>query len=406
MRRALALILPLVLLASCSGDDDSDDASNTTTETDAPTTTADESTDTTGGGETTTTQAPDLNAVAVTLTEVGSGLDSPIDIAFREGDARMYVVQQGGSIVIVENGSVVGDPVLEVEVSGGNEQGLLGMDFSNDGDLLYVNYTDPNGDTHVDEYAMNGDVADVESKRELLFVDQPFANHNGGEVRIGPDEMLYIGLGDGGAGGDPLNSGQSLDTLLGKILRIDPRAAGDGEYSIPDDNPFVERVNAAPEVWMYGLRNPWRFSFDRATDDVWIGDVGQDAYEEIDFTTADEAAGSNWGWNVFEGTHTFNGGELPDMRAPIFEMTHADENCSVTGGYVYRGDAIPAMRGVYVFADYCRGHLTGLVQSNGALAGNRELGVQIDEVTSFGEDADGELYVSSRGGSIFRIDPT
>jgi glucose/arabinose dehydrogenase len=337
------------------------------------------------------------------LTEVASGLESPVAFAPRAGDDRFYVVEQGGRIRIVDDGTVLPDPVLEVDVSNGNEQGLLGLTFSSDGSMLYVNYTDPNGDTHVDEYRMNGDVADVSSRRELFFVEDPYPNHNGGEVVFGPDGMLYVGLGDAGAAGDPEGRAQNLTSLFGKIWRIDPTPQGNAPYTVPADNPFAGRSDVRTEIWQYGLRNPWRFSFDRATGDLWIADVGQNAWEEIDFAPAGEA-GINWGWDLREGTHEFEGAPPAGAREPVYELSHGDGNCSVTGGYVYRGAAITGLGGVYVAADYCAGNLFGLVVQNGALTGARDLGVHVDEVTSFGQDANGELYVLSRDGVIYRLD--
>ena len=235
---------------------------------------------------------------------------------------------------------------------------------------------------------MNGDVADTASRRELLLVDQPYANHNGGEVTFGRDGMLYITLGDGGSEGDPQATCAEprRSCSARSCASIRPRAAT-RRIRYPADNPFVGHAGARPEIWMYGLRNPWRFSFDRATDDVWIGDVGQNAWEEIDFAAAGTGAGSNWGWNAREGTHQYEGPAPTGARDPIFELSHSDGNCAVTGGYVYRGAAIPALRGAYVFADYCVGELTALVQRDGALADQALLGAQTSEVTSFGEDA-------------------
>ncbi len=237
------------------------------------------------------------------------------------------------------------------------------------------------------------------------MVEDPYPNHNGGAVIFGPDDLLYITLGDGGAGGDPEQRAQDLGVLFGKILRIDPTPGADAPYTIPPDNPFVGQAGARPEIWMYGLRNPWRFTFDRETDDVWIGDVGQNAWEEVDFTTLTDAPGSNWGWDAREGAHEFEGAAPANAREPIFELSHDDGNCSVTGGYVYRGEQIPALRGAYVFADFCRGELIGLAQQNGALVAQQSLGARGGSVTSFGEDADGELYVLLRGGNLYRIDP-
>ena len=308
----LALVVAVTTLVACSGADDDD---SNTAATDAPVTSAAPRTTTTSVTATTAPAVPDLAAARVTLTEVAHDLASPVAFATRAGDDRFYVAEQGGRVRIVDHGETVEEPVLEVDVSGGNEQGLLGLVFSPDGTKLYVDYTDPDGDTRVAEYAMNGDVADTASRRELLFVEDPYPNHNGGELTFGRDGMLYITLGDGGAAGDPQQRAQNLGQLFGKIMRIDPTPSGSTPYSIPADNPFVGRPGARPEVWMYGLRNPWRFSFDRATDDVWIGDVGQNAWEEVDFAAAGTGAGSNWGWNAREGTHEFEGPPPAGARA-------------------------------------------------------------------------------------------
>jgi glucose/arabinose dehydrogenase len=286
-------------------------------------------------------------------------------------------------------------------VSHSNEQGLLGATFSPDGTRLYVDYTDPAGDTHVDEYTMNGDIAGA--RRQLLFQKQPFVNHNGGEVIFGPDRMLYITLGDGGSGGDPFKNAQNLGTLLGKILRINPAASGNSPYTVPADNPFVGRNGARPEIWMYGLRNPWRFTFDRANGDAWIGDVGQNAYEEIDFAKAGDQSGANWGWNRREGFHAYNGGTAPaGAREPVIETSHADGNCAIIGGYVYRGRAIPALQGAYLYGDSCQSSLTASVPTGGRVETQRDIG-QLRQLTSFGEDPSGELYAVLRTGTVEKL---
>ena len=334
---------------------------------------------------------------------MATGLSNPLALAWRANDDRMYVAEQTGSIRIIDDGETVGSPVLSVDVSNGTEQGLLGLTFSPDGTKLYVDYTDPGGDTHVDEYTMRGDVAETSTKRELLRIDDPFPNHNGGQVTFGPDRMLYITLGDGGGGGDPLGSGQNLNTLFAKILRIDPRPAVNGApYSIPADNPFASREDARGETWMWGLRNPWRFSFDRETKDVWIGDVGQNQYEEIDFAPAGQA-GINWGWNAREGFHEFRGSQPEGARDPVIETDHNDGNCSITGGYVYRGRAIPDLVGAYVYGDFCRGELLAAKQSNGKIVEERSLDQRMDSLTTFGEDPDGELYAVSRSGTVYKL---
>jgi glucose/arabinose dehydrogenase len=299
---------------------------------------------------------------------------------------------------------------LSGEVSGGGEQGLLGLTFSPDGGRLYVNFTDRAGDTRVVEYAFSGGRADTGTRRELLFVDQPFANHNGGQVSFGPDGRLYVGLGDGGSGNDPGDRAQNLGDLLGSILRIDPAPSGGRPYTIPPDNPFVGRRDgpsgARGEIWMYGLRNPWRFSWDRQTGDLWIADVGQNAVEEINFLAGAAPAGANFGWPLMEGSRRNRGANPEGAVLPIFEYGH-DQGCSVTGGYVYRGSRLPALRGVYVYSDFCSGTLWGLVQSGGQEAGQRELdvgGASGLRVASFGEDSAGELYVLNLGGGLFRFE--
>jgi glucose/arabinose dehydrogenase len=224
---------------------------------------------------------------------------------------------------------------------------------------------------------------------------------------FGPDGYLYIGLGDGGSGGDPHGYGQSLRTLLGKMLRIDPRPQGGKPYGIPPDNPFVERQGARPEIWSFGLRNPWRYSFDRETGDLWIGDVGQNAREEIDFEPAGTPGGRNYGWNAFEGSAPFPGGAPApeDAVPPLIDYPLEAGACAVTGGYVYRGTAIPSLRGAYVYADFCVGQLRALVQRNGRTVQRRDLEPQVEALASFGEDQNGELYVLSLSGRVWRLAP-
>jgi glucose/arabinose dehydrogenase len=262
---------------------------------------------------------------------------------------------------------------------------------------------------------MTGRVADTDSQRTLLEVEDPQPNHNGGQLAFGPDGYLYIGFGDGGAANDQGpghasgGNGQSLDTLLGKILRIDPRESPGRPYTVPADNPFVGDSDAQPEIWSYGLRNPWRFSFDTETGDLWIADVGQNAWEEIDFAPAnggrDAGRGDNFGWNIREGAHEFRGRESSGLVDPIYELSHDDGACSVTGGFVYRGRAIPALRGRYVFTDYCRGELLALTRAGTSRAQVRDLNIEMPTVSSFGEGPDGELYVLSQSTGIFKIVP-
>ncbi len=307
----------------------------------------------------------------------------------------------------LSGGDVADEPVLDISdrTTTDGERGLLGLAVSPGGDELYVSYTNLDGDSRLDAYAVDGGVVDPGSRRELLAVDQPYSNHNGGNVVLGPDGMLYLGLGDGGSAGDPQGNGQDRSTLLGSLLRIDPRPTGDDAYSIPEGNPFVGEGDARPEIWAYGLRNPWRFSFDRETGDLWIADVGQSALEEINFAPAGEGAGANYGWNLREGTEPYNGGQRPDRNVdPIGQYSH-DDGCSITGGFVYRGQALPALRGAYVYTDLCAGDLRALAQRDGEVTQQAGLGVDVAQPVSFGEGPDGELYVLSLSGDVLRLAP-
>ena len=362
--------------------------------------------------ETSTTAPPAtpglaLRNVDVRLARVAS-LDQPLALAVRPGDPALYVAEKPGRVVALRDGEVDPEPVLDItgEVSLGGEQGLLGLAFAPEGDFLYVNYTDLEGDTHVTEFEMRGERANPSSRRDVLVVDQPFANHNGGNLVFGPDGYLYVGLGDGGSGGDPMGNAQDLSALLGKMLRIDPRPDGGRPYGIPPDNPFVDRPGARPEIWALGLRNPWRYSFDRETGDLWIGDVGQSAWEEVDLQPAGSPGGENYGWNLREGAHPYEGGEPPPGAIdPVFEYPHGAGGCVVTGGFVYRGEAIPDLVGAYVVADFCIGDLEALRVQNGRVTGQRSLGPVVSTLSSFGEDAAGELYAMSLEGGLFRLEP-
>jgi glucose/arabinose dehydrogenase len=353
------------------------------------------------------TSSPTPTGIPRVELEQVTDLEQPVAMAVRSGDPSLYFAEKVGRIVAFREGGDL-DVVLDLtrEVSLGSEQGLLGLAFSPDGRFLYVNFTDVQGDTRVVEFRFDNGGVRLDSRRQVLFVDQPFSNHNGGNLVFGPDGYLYIGLGDGGSGGDPNGNGQSLSTLLGKMLRISPRPAGSEPYGIPSDNPFVGQEGARPEIWAYGLRNPWRYSFDRETGDLWIGDVGQSAWEEVDVEPAGSPGGLNYGWNLFEGSHPFEGGsEDDDTVAPVYEYPNGDGTCAVTGGYVYRGRDIPQLVGAYVFADFCRGRLEAIRLRNGRVGVHDELGPTVANLASFGEDADGELYVLSLSGPVFRLVP-
>jgi glucose/arabinose dehydrogenase len=323
-------------------------------------------------------------------------------------------VLQGGEIRILNGTSLVPGPFLDLgsQVSTGGEQGLLGLAFhpqhAQNG-LFYVNYTDRSGTTRVVEYyaAPGASTADPASARALLSVPQFADNHNGGHLAFGPDGMLYVGTGDGGGSGDPRGNGQDAGSLLGGLLRIDVTAAAGAPYTVPADNPFVGQPGARGELWAIGLRNPWRFSFDPANGNLWIGDVGQNEIEEIDRVTSTEARGANFGWNRFEGTAVFDGRPLGPgtYRPPAVKYSHAGGNCSVTGGYAYRGAAAPVLRGRYVYGDFCSGRIWAVaadgapgtpVEITGALGGPLTL------LRSFGTDNGGELYAAA-GDAVYRI---
>jgi glucose/arabinose dehydrogenase len=347
-------------------------------------------------------EAPGI--VGVSLQRIAT-VEQPLAIAIRRGDPSLYVAEKTGRVVAIRDGHVVAQPVLDLSraVSLGGEQGLLGLAFSPNGRSLYVNYTDVNGDTRIVSYAMHGDHVVPNARRQVLFVDQPYDNHNGGDLVFGPDGDLYIGLGDGGSGGDPHGNGQSLGTLLGKMLRIDPTPLGPRPYRVPADNPFVGDPGARPEIWAYGLRNPWRYSFDPATGDLWIADVGQSAWEEIDRVPGGSKGGENFGWNLLEGTHRYAGAAPAGAVPPVYEYPHTGGACVVIGGDVYRGSAIPALVGDYVFADLCLGTLQALrVQPDGSVA-HVDLAATLPDVSSFGTDAAGELYVTSLDGGVYRL---
>lgn len=362
---------------------------------------------TTGG---TASDGAQVGTAKVQLTPVAR-LEDPTAFVTRGGDSALYVTEQVGRVRSVRDGKLAPEPVIDLTavVGAGGERGLLGLTFSKDGTKLYVHYTNKGGDTRVDEYAMRGGTADTGSRRQLLAVPQPQPNHNGGQLSFGPDGKLYLGLGDGGGAGDsgnghpPGGNGQSLDTLLGKILRIDPTPSSGRQYTIPSDNPFANG-GGQPEIWAYGLRNPWRFTWDRETNDLWVADVGQNAWEEIDFVAGGRAAGANFGWNRLEGTHRFAGDPPPNAVPPIFEYP-LDGTCAAIGGYVYRGSKIPALAGAYLYSDYCESMVRALVQRDGKVTDHRDLAIKGNRVTAFGEDQSGELYVLSQGDGLQRIDP-
>ena len=343
---------------------------------------------------------PDPNAYQWQM--IASGLQRPVDLQ-PDGSGRLFIIEKAGRIRIIENEQLLNEPFLDITDrvgSRGNEQGLLGLAFHpqyEENGWFYVNYTDTNGDTVLARFQVSSDAnrSDPGSELRLLGVDQPYPNHNGGALAFGPDGYLYAGLGDGGAAGDPQGNAQSLDTLLGKILRLD---VDSGEpYAIPGDNPFGN------EIWAYGLRNPWRLSFDTATGDLYIGDVGQGEWEEIDFLAAGSAGGANFGWDHREGAHDYEGGGPAGMIDPVAEYSHPEGGCSVSGGYVYRG-AMPEWNGIYLYGDYCTGIIWGLFRSVAGWQEQQLFDVDVT-ITSFGQDENGEVYLVSDSGSIHRLVP-
>ncbi len=381
-----------------------------------------------GGTGTTTTAATTapvgegaLADVRLATEEVAK-VDTPTALVARPGTNDLYVAEQGGVVRRIEvtedadgerTERLIRAPVLDLSdrVVSGGEQGLLGLAFSTDGRELYTYATiEPDGANWLGAFDLgDGTTADPDEGRDLLEVADEFPNHNAGQLALGPDGFLYVALGDGGSGGDPRGHGQDTSELLGSILRIDP-AGGTGPrpYAIPSGNPF-EDGGGRPEIWLYGVRNPWRFSFDRANGDLWVADVGQGEWEEVDHLPATDGSsagrGANLGWNRMEGSHPYEGGTNPDGGVlPVFEYDHGEGGCAVVGGYVYRGQAIPDLVGAYLFTDYCQTGLAALTLDDaGALSATRSFDLPVSQVQSFGEDADGEVYVLLASGEVLRL---
>ncbi len=368
----------------------------------------------------TSTAQPATNAPRVTAAPAGSfsielqpivdGLERPTYLT-HAGDDRLLVVEQPGRIRIIQNGQLLDQPFLDIAdlvLSSGSEQGLFSVAFSPDyktNRQFFLDYTrQPDGATIIARYTVSDNdpnVADPGSAKTILTIAQPEPNHNGGQLQFGPDGYLYIGMGDGGGAGDrhgPIGNGQNLNALLGKLLRLD--VTNQDTYAIPPSNPFGN------EIWAYGLRNPWRFSFDRSTHDLYIADVGQNAYEEVDFQPASSKGGENYGWRIMEGLHCFNPSSDCDQSGlvlPVAEYSHDEGGCSITGGYVYRGQQYPAINGVYFFSDYCSGYIWSLQRD---ASDHWQMTKRLESnlnVSSFGEDRNGELYVIDLGGGIYRL---
>lgn len=339
-----------------------------------------------------------------------SGLSRPVGIVHAgDGSGRLFILEQAGVIRTIQNDQLLPEPFLDISgrVTCCSERGLLGLafhpNFEQNG-FFYINYTDLNGNTVIARFQViaGEDRGNPNSEIRLLEIGQPFRNHNGGGMAFGPDGYLYLGLGDGGSQGDPLGNAQNRDVLLGKLLRVD---VGEGDfYSIPADNPFTQG-GGAPEVWAYGLRNPWRFSFDRLTGDLYIGDVGQGTWEEIDYLPAGSPGGTNFGWNYLEGMHAFSNLPQPEgevLTDPVAEYSH-NQGISVIGGVVYRGEQLPSMQGIYLFGDYGSGLIWGLFMDDVGTWQNAILFRIGGSITSFGEDESGEIYVADLSGHIFRL---
>ena len=433
VRTALAAITLTVVAAAC-GDDD-DDAGDDATSAVSPEATPAAETTTGQPPQPETTTVPDPtgepvpgspvgtqpptpdtmtgNEPSVMLTEIGS-FAAPVDLAWRAGDGALYIVEQGGTVQRVASDGI--STALDVsDLTGAEgERGLLGLAFSPAGDLAYVNYTDLDGNTTITEHPVDADgtFGTGDAARTVLVVEQPYPNHNGGDLTFGPDGMLYIGMGDGGAGGDPERRATNPAELLGKLLRIDPSPSGDQPYSVPPDNPFVGQADAAPEVWASGLRNPWRFSFDRRTGDLWIADVGQDTIEEVDVAPAtgglDAGKGESFGWSALEGDAPYNEDVVVEDPVPPFFTYARDEGCSVSGGVRPAGGPVPDLVGWYVFGDYCSGQLWALeVLGVGAsLAPGRQVDLgEVPSLTAVVDGPQGELYALSGRGPVLRLDP-
>ncbi len=339
---------------------------------------------------------------------LSDSLNSPVGIANADdGSNRLFIIEQDGLIRILVDGQFLETPFLDIgeRVSrDASERGLLGLDFHPEYEetgLFYVNYTDLNGNTVIARFqvsAEDANQAEPGSESRILEITQPYANHNGGGVVFGPDGYLYLGLGDGGSGGDPQENAENTHTLLGKMLRID---ISTDPFAIPAGNPFVPG-GGRPEIWAYGLRNPWGFAFDRLTGDLYIADVGQNQWEEIDFIPAGSAGGLNFGWDFMEGNHPYEGTPAENLTPPVFEYDHS-LGCSVTGGVVYRGQELPEWSGVYLFGDYCSGNIWGLLRNPEGAWISELLFSDFGNITAFGEDEAGEVYLVNHGGSLFRF---
>jgi glucose/arabinose dehydrogenase len=362
---------------------------------------------------TTTTSAPTAQVAdaKLRLVQVGS-FRQPVGVTGAPGDpSRVFVVQKGGQVMLLLNSHVETRPFLDIAKlvnSSDTEQGLLGLAFAPDyatSGLFYVDYTVADNDIRVVQYrrsAGNANLANPASARLVMTIDHHrYTNHNGGQLAFGPDGDLYIGVGDGGSEDDPQDNGQNTDTLLGKILRIDP--SPDGGYTVPATNPFVGESGKRAEIWAYGLRNPWRFSFDRTTGALIVGDVGQNLQEEVDFAPRGTGAGANYGWSIWEGDRRNKPGNAPHAVLPVLIARHSSGYCAIVGGYVVRDRSLPSLYGRYLFGDYCRPQIESVKLSAGKATDLQATGLSVSATSSFGEDARGHIYIASLDGPVYRI---
>jgi glucose/arabinose dehydrogenase len=402
----LAVVLAAALVAACGSDSNADRAD---TNTNATASTNDD----TGGSASSPAEGRAAAGRGVRLVKIGD-FDAPLYVTAPPGDTRrVFVVEQAGRIMVVQGGKTLAQPFLDIrpKVTAGGEQGLLSMAFAPDyaqSGLFYVYYTEKSGTESIWEYHRASDTrANPNSARLVMRMADPEPNHNGGLMVFGADNLMYVGTGDGGGGNDQhgaRGNAQSLGSPLGKILRIDPKAAGGRAYTIPSSNPFVGRSGARGEIYSYGLRNPWRFSFDRANGDLVIGDVGQDEVEEIDFVKQGRGRGANFGWRPWEGRRRNFDEPAPGAISPVITHTHQAGFCSITSGYIGRDRGVPGLYGRYVYGDFCNNRLRVATLRAGRRAQSRTLSVPaVSSVTSFGEDASGRLYVTSQSGPVYRF---
>lgn len=426
MRNLILLVLILIVTAACTSALQSIEAPAPTVAAALPTptpgATAGDATPaaaaTKGADETPQAAVPDVGSITLSLEAVVEGLDMPVFVTHAgDGSHRLFILEKVGRIQLLQDGRVADAPFLDItgQVSLGNEQGLLGLAFAPDfatSGRFFINYTDRSGDTIVARYTVAADDpnrADPASATQILKLDQPAPNHNGGMLAFGPDDMLWIGAGDGGAANDAFGNGQNPTALLGKMLRLDVTTDSEAAYTIPADNPWIDAgwngQDVADEVWAVGMRNPWRYSFDRRTGDLWIADVGQNRLEEVNFVPAGSPGGLNFGWPIMEGNSCFHSPDC-DPRGlvlPVVDYPH-EGHCSVTGGYVYRGTAVPAWEGVYFYGDFCSSVVWAIAPDGDGGWSNAEIARTDLTLSSFGEDEAGELYVTDmRDGVVYRM---